>query len=234
MAVSITSEEEKIESLKALADAVAVAMETAGLVPDLWFGNLEKKRSRALDPSPEQEGRTTNRMRNVGTVALSNVTSQISRLNPIGKLMRGQEKEAPVRFTDLQQEEDRTEQRDFHSFNTQQPQITVTDINLQPSPRPLNRTRKISKSSEAITTNPIDNVLMPFAKLSQGLQTLGSNFDQQLSRSCEQFIGAEVGSPVRQPELRGAPRRMGPTQFTNIDDRVRRGDTGCSSLILNI
>lgn len=234
MAVSISSEEEKVESLKSIADAVAVAMETIGLVPDMWFGNLEKKRSRPLDPGPEQEGRT-NRMRNVGTVALSNVTSQISRLNPIGKLMRN-DKEVPVRFTDLQKEEDRTEDTEFHSLNAHNnshPEITVTDLNLT-TPRPLNRTRKISKSSEDVSKNPIDNVLMPFAKLTQGLQTLGSNLDQQLSRSCEQFIGAEAGSLVQQPEFRSTPRRAGHAQYTNIDERVGRGETVCNSLILNI
>jgi len=235
MAVIISSEEEKVESLKSIADAVAVAMETIGLVPDMWFGNLEKKRSRPLDPGPEQEGRT-NRMRNVGTVALSNVTSQISRMNPIGKLMRN-DKEVPVRFTDLQKEEDRTEDTKFHSLNAHDnlhPEITVTDLNLT-TPRPLNRTRKISKSSEDVSKNPIDNVLIPFAKLTQGLQTLGSNLDQQLSRSCEQFIGAEAGSPVRQPEFRSTtPRRAVHAQYTNIDERVRRGQTVCNSLILNI
>ena len=47
----ITSEEDKIESLKGIADSVAVAMEAIGLVPDLWFGPLEKKKSKPLDPN---------------------------------------------------------------------------------------------------------------------------------------------------------------------------------------
>lgn len=47
----INSEEDKIESLKGIADSVAVAMEAIGLVPDLWFGPLEKKKSKPLDPN---------------------------------------------------------------------------------------------------------------------------------------------------------------------------------------
>ena len=47
------------------------------------------------------------------------------------------------------------------------------------------RTRKISKSSEDVrvsSPNPLDTVLMPFAKLTQGLHTLGTNLDTTLSR----------------------------------------------------
>ena len=47
------------------------------------------------------------------------------------------------------------------------------------------RVRKISRSSEdvrAASANPIDTVLLPFAKLTAGLQTLGTNLDTTLSR----------------------------------------------------
>ena len=59
-----------MESLKAIADTVAVTMETAGLVPDMWFGTLEKKRSRAFDAAPGGETGRPYRAKNVGAVAI--------------------------------------------------------------------------------------------------------------------------------------------------------------------
>ena len=43
----MSSEDEKIESLKAIADTVAVAMEARDLAPDMWFGKLVKRRSKS-------------------------------------------------------------------------------------------------------------------------------------------------------------------------------------------
>merc|ERR1712223_684800 len=43
----MTTEEEKVESLKAIADTVGVTMEVSGLAPNMWFGKLEKRRSKS-------------------------------------------------------------------------------------------------------------------------------------------------------------------------------------------
>jgi hypothetical protein len=93
-------------------------MEAAGLVPTMWFGPLERRKppidiispveappSAAAAPEP-----SVRRLRNVGVAAaLSNVSSQISRFNPIGKLMRpppptqtAAAAADEIRFTDLQ------------------------------------------------------------------------------------------------------------------------------------
>ena len=46
MRSAVRPEEEMYESLKTIADSVAVAMELAGIKPDLWFGKIEKKKSK--------------------------------------------------------------------------------------------------------------------------------------------------------------------------------------------
>ena len=93
--------------------------------------------------------------------SFSNVTSQISKLG-IGKFMKT-EKASPVRFTDLQREvaeQERVERRDL--INQEREAAASSRLTF-------NRTRKISKSSEDISGSGggIENVLMPFAKLSQ-------------------------------------------------------------------
>jgi len=50
------------------------------------------------------------------------------------------------------------------------------------------RTRKLSKSSEDISSgskssNAMDNVFVPFAKLTKGLQSIGSNLDNKIGSS---------------------------------------------------
>ena len=104
----MNSEEEKIESLKAIADTVGVAMEAKDLTPDMWFGTLEKKRSKSstmtLNPVEMlgmRRDKSPSKLRSVGSKALSNVTSQFSRLNPISRLKRN----TPKEFTDIRQEE---------------------------------------------------------------------------------------------------------------------------------
>lgn len=49
MAVIIRTDDERTESLKAIADSVAVAMELAGHAPDMWFGKLDKRKSKVPD-----------------------------------------------------------------------------------------------------------------------------------------------------------------------------------------
>ena len=109
VATDIKSEEEKIESLKAIADTVAVTMESAGYTPDMWFGKLEKRRSKSskstnllnpVDMLNMARPRSPIKLRNVGSKALSNVTSHFSKLNPISRLKKGNQRE----FTDIRQE----------------------------------------------------------------------------------------------------------------------------------
>ena len=104
----MTSEEEKIESLKAIADTVGVALESKDMKFEMWFGKLEKKRSksstRTLNPVEMlgmRRDKSPSKLRSVGSKALSNVTSQFSRLNPISRLKRN----TPKEFTDIRQEE---------------------------------------------------------------------------------------------------------------------------------
>ena len=103
----LTSEDEKIESLKAVADTVGIAMEARDLTPDMWFGKLDKRKSKCKSSKPvdllHMSGdKSPSKLRAVGSKALSNVTSQFSKLNPISRLKRNtQQKE----FTDIRQEE---------------------------------------------------------------------------------------------------------------------------------
>jgi len=117
IATEIKSEDEKVESLKAIADSVAVAMEAAGLVPDLWFGKLDKRRSKPsesvnmLNPVDllniqSGKGRSPVKLRNVGSKAFSNVTSTFSKLNPMSRLRKQKD------FTDISNEAESEESRD--------------------------------------------------------------------------------------------------------------------------
>jgi hypothetical protein len=221
----------------------------------MWFGPLERRKP-PIDiispveapPSAAAAEPSVRRLRNVGVAAaLSNVSSQISRFNPIGKLMRPppptQQTAAAadeIRFTDLQSaacgggggglddDDTRFDTCDddagggLHIQNIDRmsalyspsssncaatmPSIHVTSsiggaASRSPTTSDVRRRhRKISRSSENLTTtddddlhrHPMENVLVPFAMLSQGLQSLGSNLvdsNKLLSRSCEQFIG---------------------------------------------
>lgn len=88
MAVVVTTEDEKVEALRSIADSVGVAMELAGIHPDMWFAKLERKRSKVpnLHSNYNVVASGEASLRNVGSRALQNVTSQISKLNPISKL----------------------------------------------------------------------------------------------------------------------------------------------------
>ena len=290
LAVPLASDEEQVESLKAVADAVAVAIETVGLVPNVWFGSLERRRQQAADSAASAEQnfshellspasvaepsvRPAGKPRNAGVAAaLSNVTSQISRFNPIGKLMRPPVTAASteIRFTDLQSSSvlGQPDDYDFVSGTENRPNLDRMSALYCPSSsggvppsihvsghnsgdllKPtlttsdVRRRRKISRSSENLCDNnhPIDNVLMPFAMLSQGLQSLGSNLvDNKLSRSCEQFMGLEGGGKgmSEKPELLPAGTAgRGSGHFNNsLDARLMEGarSTTCQSLVLNI
>jgi len=109
VATDIKSEDEKVESLKAIADTVAVTMESSGFVPNMWFGKLEKRRSKSsksttllnpVDMLNLARPKSPIKLRNVGSKALSNVTSHFSKLNPISRM----KKESPREFTDIRQE----------------------------------------------------------------------------------------------------------------------------------
>jgi hypothetical protein len=297
--VPLASEEERVESLKALADAVAVAIEASGRVPDMWFGLLERRKlaeeisplgapPSASDPSPVRSGR----LRNVGVAAaLSNVSSQISRFNPIGKLMRPPANQTPaasdeIRFTDLQSTACDGENDDDSRFNTcgdemlegdggglhiqnidrmsalyspgsrstAPPSIQITSNSYTATKeRPtttsdVRRQRKISRSSENLTADllddhhPIDTVLVPFAMLSQGLQSLGSNLvdsNKLLSRSCEQFMSlGDLNARERSSDTFAVGSRpLGQaSKSPALDDRLTRvaKSPACQSLVLNI
>ena len=88
MAVVVSTEDEKVEALRSITDSVGVAMELVGIHPDMWFAKLEKKRSKVpnLHSNYNVVASGEASLRNVGSRALQNVTSQISKLNPISKL----------------------------------------------------------------------------------------------------------------------------------------------------
>ncbi|KAG8224652.1 hypothetical protein J437_LFUL003086, partial [Ladona fulva] len=101
MAVVVKTEEEMMESLKAICEAFAVAVEIQNLKAPLIQGKLEKKRSK--QPFSQCHSRplsyfdftniphmTRNvsetqllALKNVGTKAISNVTSQFNKLNKL-------------------------------------------------------------------------------------------------------------------------------------------------------
>lgn len=283
VAIPLSTEEERVESLKTVADSVAVAMEAVGLMPDMWFGGLERRKGPVLpvtEPSVvdemqpgmsatgTSESLRTGKLRNVGVAAaISNVTSQISRFNPIGKLMRPPSTSASseIRFTDLQtsgvnesqssscdeflgavsgpnvQHVDRMSA--LYSPSNVPPSIQISSNNSGDSHQyslttsDVRRRRKISRSSENLTDDhPIDNVLMPFAMLSQGLQSLGSNLvDNKLSRSCEHFMGLDLASGGKGPDLEDGGSG-GHERSTAVDSRLLHAakSPACQSLVLNI
>ncbi|XP_049808352.1 phosphatidylinositide phosphatase SAC2 [Schistocerca nitens] len=104
MAVGIRTDEEMIESLKAICEAFMVAVEVANLPPIPYIqGKLERKKSKVL--STNSRGHTSGiyldvcqiphmtrnvsetqllALKNVGTRALTNMTMQFNKLNKIG------------------------------------------------------------------------------------------------------------------------------------------------------
>jgi len=95
MAVMVNTEEEKIESLKSVADSIIVAMALADLPPAPFVqGTLEKRKSKMPEfhSSLNDQQFDTERQRSAGSKvvsnslkAISNVTTHFSRLNPMNK-----------------------------------------------------------------------------------------------------------------------------------------------------
>lgn len=101
MAIVIKTDEERIECLKSVSDSLIVAMELAGLPPaPLFHGRMEKRRSKVPDVHSNfnavglASGGPGGAARAVSSSlrALSNVTSQFSKLNPISKLRQAKAK----------------------------------------------------------------------------------------------------------------------------------------------
>ena len=195
VATEIKSEEEKVESLKAIADCVGVAMESVGLVPEMWFGKLDKRRSKPADSvnmlNPVEllnlqsgRGKSPVKLRQVGSKALSNVTSTISKLNPISRMRKNKD------FTDIRQEkdmvdagEDALQGDNSYSSPTHLPSSGLllpreegqVSLNVETSsisysrempsisvchgegPTPAQRVRKISRSSEELFPKAPEN-----------------------------------------------------------------------------
>ncbi|XP_033207947.1 phosphatidylinositide phosphatase SAC2 isoform X2 [Belonocnema kinseyi] len=101
MAIVIKNEEEAIESLKAIAEAIAVAMEIAGLpkIPLAMNVTLDKRKSKLVNSKghtglldisnfPELTRNVSETqllaLKSAGTKALSNMTEQFSKLNKFG------------------------------------------------------------------------------------------------------------------------------------------------------
>jgi len=289
---AISSEDEKIESLKIIADNLAITMEGQGLNADMWFGKLEKRRSKSSAPTltlnPVEmlqmtKDRSPNKLKTVGSKALSNVTSQFSKLNPISRLKRGNQKE----FTDIRQETDletATEafEEDFDEdlkylnslhlpssgllINSSNEPGSVEDratlcvqsnsikysknqsnsnsqlCSSSDSPHLLApaRTRKLSKSSEDISSGSkspkaMDNVFVPFAKLTKGLQSIGSNLDNKIGSSegtAANYHYVDSSDSSKSQQISDPFRVKKYSLTTNADNKIVK--RGTNSLILFI
>ena len=93
MVVVISTEEERIECLKSVADSIIVAMELAGLPPaPLSQGPLEKRKSKMpeihsgfIEASGPEDRKSASKVVSNSLKALSNVTTHFSKLNPMSK-----------------------------------------------------------------------------------------------------------------------------------------------------
>ncbi|TRY69034.1 hypothetical protein TCAL_01419 [Tigriopus californicus] len=88
MAIVVRSPEEKVESLKIIVDSISVAIEIAGFSVDTWFGKLDKKKTRIPDLYSNYNVLPLEDVpvfKSVGSRALQNMTSQISKLNPMSR-----------------------------------------------------------------------------------------------------------------------------------------------------
>ena len=98
MAVVVTTDEERLECLKSVADSLIVAMELAQLPPaPLVTGKLERRKSKLPEMAQSSFGEQTSMASSASSKvvsgslkALSSVTSHFSRLNPISKFRQQQ------------------------------------------------------------------------------------------------------------------------------------------------
>ncbi len=129
VAVSATSREERLESLRSVAEAMAVAaeanaagggaQEAAEGSASMWVedgqashaltireGKLERRKSKVVEQHPSFFSSSwtgsggEGSLRSAGAKALSSVTSQISKLNPIGKFRLSRKAQATMAATD--------------------------------------------------------------------------------------------------------------------------------------
>nr|XP_027213923.1 phosphatidylinositide phosphatase SAC2-like [Penaeus vannamei] len=93
MAITIKSEEEMIESVKAIGETFEVAVQMIGCEVQLVTGKMEKKRSRGrnqlanlLNPIASLTKTSPDTLKTAGTRAFSNMTSGLAKLNPMASL----------------------------------------------------------------------------------------------------------------------------------------------------
>ncbi|XP_047500087.1 phosphatidylinositide phosphatase SAC2-like isoform X2 [Penaeus chinensis] len=93
MAITIKSEEEMIESVKAIGETFEVAVQMIGCDVQLVTGKMEKKRSRGrnqlanlLNPIASLTKTSPDTLKTAGTRAFSNMTSGLAKLNPMASL----------------------------------------------------------------------------------------------------------------------------------------------------
>ncbi|XP_071541737.1 phosphatidylinositide phosphatase SAC2 isoform X2 [Panulirus ornatus] len=93
MAITIRSEEEMIESIKAIGETFEVACQMIGCEVQLATGKMDRKRSRGrsqlanlLNPLASLTKTSPDSLKTAGTRAFSNVTSGLAKLNPMTSL----------------------------------------------------------------------------------------------------------------------------------------------------
>lgn len=98
MAVAVSTDEERIECLKNVADSLIVAMELNNLPPAPFVqGKLEKRKSKVPEVHSSFNEATTGAARaavNSSLRALTSVTSHFSKLNPMTKFRANKEASA--------------------------------------------------------------------------------------------------------------------------------------------
>jgi hypothetical protein len=106
MAIVVTTDEDRVECLKSVADSAIVAMELSNLPPAPFLqGKLEKRRSRVPDVHSNFNEAPTNvatKAVSSGLKALTSVTNQFSKLNPISKFRQSKTKMEAASATALE------------------------------------------------------------------------------------------------------------------------------------
>ena len=103
MAVTCSSEEERGEALKSVADSIIVTMELGNLPPAPFVqGQLERRKSKmpefhhAASEMSDESRRSASKVVSNSLKALSNVTTHFSRLNPISKFRNVRSPQAEI------------------------------------------------------------------------------------------------------------------------------------------